>query len=149
MFTYCSQIMMEAMKKWCRYDLQTFIDGRGGLSVLESTSDFKLRRVYYLYDGDPKLPRGAHAHKKLNQIMVAVSGSCKIKLDDGKTTEEFELNKPNQGLKVGSLVWRDIQMLSKPSVLMVFADQCYDEADYIRNYEEFKNTVKVFNDSIS
>ena len=86
--------------------------------------------------------RGLHAHKKLKQVAIAVRGSCKFKLDDGREKIEITLNHPAQGLLIESFMWREMSEFSEDCVLMVLADQLYDEADYVRNYEEFIQQVK-------
>lgn len=86
--------------------------------------------------------RGFHAHKTLQQILICTSGSCKIHLDDGTETAEITLDKPYEGLFIGSNLWREMYDFSPDAVLMVLASQMYDEGDYIRNYDEFLKFVK-------
>lgn len=113
-------------------------DGRGNLISLEENRNipFAVKRVYYLYDMNEH-PRGFHAHKKLRQVLICVSGSCTILLDNGTVKEEYVLNKPNIGLLVNEMIWREMYNFSDNCVLMVLANEFYDEGDYIRNYDDF------------
>lgn len=125
--------------------LQVRGDERGGLIALEEEKNlpFKIRRVYYLIDTKPGVKRGFHAHKELRQLAVAVRGECTFLLDDGSCRREIKLHDPAQGLLLTGLVWREMFDFSEDCVLMVLADQLYDEADYIRNYDEFINIVNL------
>ncbi len=119
-------------------------DERGSLVALEGNKNipFDIKRVYYIFATQKAVRRGFHAHKNLKQILICVSGSCKILLDDGKENTEILLNKPNQGLLIKSMIWREMFDFSPDCVLMVLADGYYDEQDYIRNYQEFLRLVK-------
>lgn len=114
-------------------------DRKGNLSVVENGKDvpFEVRRVYYLYDVPGGESRGGHAHKALRQLIVAVSGSFSVTLDDGKDNKTFVLNRPYQGLLVAPGIWRTLDDFSSGSVCLVLASEKYDEGDYIREYEEF------------
>lgn len=114
-------------------------DRKGNLSVVENGKDvpFEVRRVYYLYDVPGGESRGGHAHKALRQLIVAVSGSFSVTLDDGKDKKTFVLNHPYQGLLVAPGIWRTLDDFSSGSVCLVLASEKYDEGDYIREYEEF------------
>lgn len=116
-------------------------DRKGNLSVVENGKDvpFEVRRVYYLYDVPGGESRGGHAHKALRQLIVAVSGSFSVTLDDGKDKKTFVLNRPYQGLLVAPGIWRTLDDFSSGSVCLVLASEKYDEGDYIREYEEFLN----------
>lgn len=116
----------------------------GMLSFLEANRDipFDIKRVYYIYDVVPGERRGFHAHKKLQQVLLCVHGSCKILLDDGKEKEIVELNDPAEGLFVGNAMWREMYDFSPGAVLLVLASEYYDEADYIRNYQDFLSYMK-------
>ena len=116
-------------------------DRKGNISVVENYKDvpFEIRRTYYLYDVPGGESRGAHAHKELSQLIIAVSGSFTVTLDDGKIKRTFLLNRPYQGLYVVPGIWRTLDDFSSGSVCLVLASHGYDEADYIRNYEEFLN----------
>lgn len=114
-------------------------DRKGNITVVENNKDipFEVRRTYYLYDVPGGESRGAHAHKELNQLIVAASGSFTVTLDDGKVKRSFLLNRPYQGLLVVPGIWRDLVDFSSGSVCLVLASREYDEADYIRDYNEF------------
>lgn len=127
-----------------KYTFQPHGDDRGQLVALEEYNDipFRIKRVYYMYDTIPNVVRGKHAHKRLEQILVCVSGSCKIRLDNGKEKKIVALEKPYEGLYVSHDMWREMYDFSKNAVLMVFASELYDEDDYIRDYDEFLSYVK-------
>lgn len=114
-------------------------DRKGNLTVVENgvTLPFDVKRVYYLYDVPGGESRGAHAHKDLEQLIVAVSGSFTVTLDDGTNKRSFFLNRPYQGLYVRPGLWRDLVDFSSGAVCMVLASEIYLEQDYIRDYQEF------------
>lgn len=116
-------------------------DRKGNLSVVENgeTFPFDVKRVYYIYDVPGGESRGAHAHKELSQVIVAVSGSFKVTLDDGNVKRTFFLNRPYQGLYVKSGMWRDLEDFSSGAICMVLASDVYKSEDYIRDYDEFLN----------
>ena len=124
--------------------LETKGDERGSLIALESNlnAPFEIKRVYYIFGTKPNVRRGFHAHKNLKQILIAVAGSCKILLDDGKNNkQELLLNSPNQALLIEDLTWREMFDFSSDCVLLVLASDYYNESDYIRNYQDFLNYV--------
>ena len=114
-------------------------DRKGNLTVVENgkTLPFDVKRVYYLYDVPGGENRGAHAHKELEQLIIAASGSFTVTLDDGTSKRSFFLNRPYQGLYVKPGLWRDLVDFSSGAVCMVLASDVYIKEDYIRNYEEF------------
>lgn len=116
-------------------------DRKGNLTVVENgkTLPFDVKRTYYLYDVPGGESRGAHAHKNLEQLIVAVSGSFTVTLDDGNCKRSFFLNRPYQGLYVKPGMWRDLSDFSSGAVCMVLASEVYQKEDYIREYEEFIN----------
>lgn len=116
----------------------------GYLTSLEGNKNipFNINRVYYIYDVPRDIKRGFHAHKNLEQVLICVSGSVKVKCFDGKEEKIYSLNKPNEGLYIGPMVWREIYDYSENTVLMVLASELYNEDDYIRDYDEF---VKLYN----
>ena len=123
----------------CRIvDIRKYTDSRGYLSVIESDLDvpFEIKRVYYLYMV-PEAARGAHAHKQLQQLLVATSGSVEVIMDDGTTKKSFMLDRPWKGLYVPAGLWRDLENFSGGAVLMCLASEKYDASDYIRDYNEF------------
>lgn len=119
-------------------DIRKFSDSRGYLSVIEGGLDipFEIKRVYYLYLV-PEAARGAHAHKQLQQLMVATSGSVHVTLDDGQNKKTFVLDKPWKGLLVVPGLWRTLEHFSGGAVCMVLASEKYDADDYIRDYKTF------------
>lgn len=130
------------MIKWI--DFPPLGDDRGSLVALEAgkTVPFAIKRVYYIFGTKQGVARGFHAHKNLKQIAVCVTGKCRMILDDGKTRQEAWLESPTKGLFIDDLVWREMYDFSEDCVLLVLASEHYDEADYIRNYDEFLRQVK-------
>ena len=114
-------------------------DRKGNLTVVENGTmfPFSTKRVYYLYDVPGGASRGAHAHKTLEQLIVAVSGSFRVSLDDGTNKKTFFLNRPYQGLYVRPGLWRDLEDFSSGAVCMVLASEVYQAEDYIRDYDAF------------
>lgn len=117
-------------------------DARGKLVSIEPGRDlpFEVARVYYIL-GSEGTSRGFHAHKRLRQLMIAVTGSCRIVLDDGRERSEVMLDRPDVGLLVNDMTWREMHDFTSDSVLLVLASAGYDEADYIRDYAEFQRLV--------
>lgn len=114
-------------------------DHRGSLIALESFKNipFEIKRVYYVFGTKEGVRRGCHAHKKLKQVAVCVSGSCKFLLDDGREKIIIELNRPDEGIFIESMIWREMYDFSPDCVLLVLANEYYDENDYIREYDNF------------
>ena len=127
-----------------KYIFQRHGDDRGQLVAIEEYKDipFRVKRVYYMYDTGEGVTRGFHAHKSLQQILICIHGSCKIRLDDGKEKKVIPLDKPYEGLYISNAVWREMFDFSPDAVLMVLASELYDEGDYIRNYDEFLQYLK-------
>ena len=119
-------------------------DDRGQLIAIEANKDlpFAVKRVYYIYDTLEGVRRGFHAHRNLQQVLICVSGSCKIHLDNGRETAEVLLEKPSEGLYIANDMWREMYDFTPDAVLLVLASEYYDEADYIRNYEDFLKYIK-------
>lgn len=119
--------------------LPKIADARGSLSFVEGDRHipFGIERIYYLYDMPDGAERGAHAHKALQQLIVAIAGSFEVVLDDGKSQRTFVLDRPDQGLYVCPMMWRELGSFSAGAVCMVLASQKYDENDYFRSYEAF------------
>ncbi len=111
----------------------------GKLVALEKNEDFPfdIKRVYYVWDTAEQTIRGKHAHRKLEQVVVCVSGSCDFILDDGTKRETIHLNSPSQGLYIKNNIWREFTNFSQNCVVMVLASEHYDENDYIRDYALF------------
>jgi dTDP-4-dehydrorhamnose 3,5-epimerase-like enzyme len=113
-------------------------DPRGNLSVIEKeVVPFEIKRVYYLYDVPAGAERGGHAHKKLQQFLVALSGSFDVILNDGKVEKSVTLNKPFEGLLITNGIWRELKNFSSGAVCLVVASDVFEEADYIREFDEF------------
>lgn len=122
-----------------KYMFQPHGDERGMLVALEEFTDipFRIKRVYYMYDTLAGIVRGHHAHKSLEQILICIHGSCKIRLDNGREKKVVLLEKPYEGLYVANYMWREMYDFSSDAVLMVLASDIYKEEDYIRDYDEF------------
>ncbi len=114
-------------------------DRKGNLTVVENgkTLPFDVKRVYFLYDVPGGESRGSHAHKELEQLIIAASGSFTVTLDDGRNKRSFFLNRPYHGLYIKPGIWRDIDDFSSGAVCMVLASDIYRKADYIREYDRF------------
>ena len=122
-----------------KYVFQPHGDARGMLVALEEFTDipFRIKRVYYMYDTLEGVVRGHHAHKSLEQILICIHGSCKIRLDNGREKKVVPLEKPYEGLYVANCMWREMYDFSSDAVLMGLASDIYKEEDYIRDYDEF------------
>lgn len=114
-------------------------DERGSLVALEEVRSvpFYIKRLYYIFGTKDGVIRGLHAHKALKQVMLCVTGCCRVKLDDGTSSESVCLNSPIKGLYVEGPIWREMYDFSPDCVLLVIASEYYDEDDYIRNYNDF------------
>lgn len=124
----------------CRIvELPKISDPRGNLTFIEGRRHvpFDFQRMYYLYDVPGGAERGGHAHKALHQLIIAMSGSFDVLLDDGRNKKQFHLNRSYYGLYVCPLIWRELNNFSSGSVCVVLASNMYDEADYYRDYSEF------------
>ena len=120
-------------------------DERGNLVVAEGDGmdvPFAIKRVFYMYGSDDEVIRGQHANRKTEFVLINVSGTSKVKVDNGYETEIIELNKPRMGLYLKTMVWKDMYDFSPDSVLLVLASEHYDGEEYIRDYEEFIKEVK-------
>lgn len=126
-------------------DMDIHGDNRGKLIAIEGTKNipFDIKRVYYIYDTIPEESRGFHAHKTLEQLIVAIDGACQFVLDDGKKREKVWLNSPNKALYIGKNMWREMKHFSYGCKLMVLASEYYDEKEYIRSYDEFLKEVNA------
>jgi dTDP-4-dehydrorhamnose 3,5-epimerase-like enzyme len=130
----------------CRIvELPIVADPRGNLTFIEQNRHvpFDISRVYYLYDVPGGAERGGHAHKELEQFIIAMSGSFDVVLDDGHQRKRFHLNRSYYGLYVCPMMWREIDNFSSGSVCMVLASTYYDESDYFRSYAEFQRVASA------
>ena len=131
--------------KDCRMiELPKISDTRGNLTFIESNSHipFNIKRVYYLYDVPGGAERGGHAHKQLEEFIIAMSGSFDVVLDDGFEKRNFHLNRSYFGIYIPRLIWRELNNFSSGSVCMVLASECFEEADYFREYDEYLRVIK-------
>ena len=121
-------------------ELPRITDVRGNLTFIEGNNHvpFDIKRVYYLYDVPGGEKRGGHAHKFLQQFIIAASGSFDVILDDGINRERYHLNRSYYGLYVPKMIWRELDNFSSGSVCVVLASEHFEEDDYIRDYREFK-----------
>jgi dTDP-4-dehydrorhamnose 3,5-epimerase len=126
-------------------DLKVIGDDRGSLIALEQGQNipFAIKRAYYIFDTRPDVNRGFHAHRRLEQLAICVSGRCKMVIDDGVNREEIWLDSSSKALIIRNMIWREMRDFSTGCVLVVFASEHYDESDYIRNYDQF---IKEVND---
>ncbi len=125
----------------CRIiELPKIVDRRGNLTFIEACRHvpFAIKRVYYLYDVPGGASRGGHAHTRLQQFIIAASGSFTVITDDGVTKKDFYLNRSYYGLYIPTMTWREIDNFSSGSVCLVLASELYDAEDYIRDYDEFR-----------
>ena len=120
------------------------VDQRGNLSFIEGENHipFDIKRVYYLYDVPGGAERGGHAHRDLEQVIIAMSGSFDVVIDDGDLKSRFHLNRSYYGLYFPPMLWRELDNFSSGSVCLVLASKRYDEDDYIRDYNEYKGLLK-------
>lgn len=118
-------------------------DPRGNLTFIETDNhiSFDIKRVYYLYDVPGGAERGGHAHKELHQLIIAMSGSFDVLLDDGKEKKRVHLNRSYYGLYICPMIWRELDNFSSGSVCMVLASNRYDESDYYRDYSDFMRKI--------
>jgi dTDP-4-dehydrorhamnose 3,5-epimerase-like enzyme len=125
-------------------DLPQVHDPRGDLTFVEGGNHlpFHIARVYYLYNVPVDSERGGHAHKNLEQVVFALSGSFRMTIDDGQTRSEYWLRDPRKGLYISRMIWREMDAFSQGAVCMVLASHRYDEADYYRDYDEFLTAVR-------
>ena len=122
-------------------ELPNLGDDRGSLMVLESNKNvpFEVKRIYYILDAKPDVPRGFHAHKELTQLAFCIKGSCNMIMDNGIENQQVSIDKSNVGLIIPPMVWHEMHDFSEDCVMLVLASAQYDEADYIRDYDEFIN----------
>ena len=119
-------------------------DQRGNLVVIEGDGadiPFDIRRVFYIYGSDSEVVRGQHANRETEFLLVNVSGTSKVKVDNGKESRVIELNRPRMGLYLPPMIWKDMYDFSPDSVLLVLASRHYDASEYIRDYQEYRTEL--------
>lgn len=140
--------MKKLEDKYKILEFNEFGDERGCLVVAEGSMDvpFEIKRVFYMYGTDSEMIRGQHANRESEFVLINVSGSSKVKVDDGKESVVIELDKPRMGLYLSTMVWKDMYDFSEDSVLLVLASTHYDDGEYIRDYNEFLNEIGAMNE---
>jgi WxcM-like, C-terminal len=130
-------------------DLRVKRAAEGNLAFIEGSRDvpFDIARVYYLYDVPGGASRGGHAHRSLRQLLVALSGSFEVHLDDGSEKRAVTLNRPDRGLYVEPMIWRELVNFSSGAVCVVLASDYYDEGDYYRDYSAFQEASRASRDA--
>jgi len=124
-------------------DFPVVEDTRGNLAFIqEGVIPYNLKRIYYLYDVPSGAERGGHSHIKQHEILIAISGSFDVILDDGNRKQTFSLNRPNKGLHIVNGIWRELQNFSSGAVCLVISDDVFSEDDYIREYGDFLESKK-------
>lgn len=126
-------------------EFKEYGDERGNLVVAEGDNidvPFNIKRVFYMYGSDDKIVRGQHANRRTEFVLINVSGTSKVKMDNGHETKIVELNKPRMGLYIKTMVWKDMYDFSEDSVLLVLASEHYDGEEYIRDYDAFLKEVR-------
>ncbi len=126
-------------------DLNVLGDERGSLISLEENKNipFNIKRVYYIYGTKENIRRGLHAHKDLSQVLICINGSCKVLLDNSREKEIYELNTPDVALTIDSMIWHEMYDFSENCILMVLANDFYNEDDYIRCYKEYLKRINI------
>ena len=124
-------------------DIPKINNTKGNIGVIENdTIPFDIKRVYYLFDVPSGAKRGGHAHKKLKQVLIAISGSFDVVLKNGKSKEIITLNRPDKGLLIENNIWRELENFSSGSVCLVLASEEFSENDYIRSYKDYLSFIK-------
>jgi dTDP-4-dehydrorhamnose 3,5-epimerase-like enzyme len=130
-------------------DFADYGDERGNLVVIEGHGKdipFEMKRVFYIYGSDSEVVRGQHANRKTEFVLINVSGTSKVRVDNGRESVVISLDKPRMGLYLPSMLWKDMYDFSSDSVLLVIASEHYDSLEYIRNYEDFKREIEKGNE---
>lgn len=128
----------------CRFvEFEQKGDERGHLVIVEGNRDipFEIKRIFYIYGSDENVIRGRHANYHSQFVLINVSGSSKVKVDDGYQTKVYQLDRPHTGVYLPQMVWKDMYDFSSDSVLLVLASEHYDANEYIRDYSEFLRVV--------
>ena len=125
-------------------EVPAITDPRGDLTFIEGGNHvpFEIKRIYYVYNVPVDSLRGGHAHRDLEQVVFALSGSFRMTVDDGRKRQEYYLRNPRKGIYMSRLVWREMDQFSQGAVCMVLASHAFDETDYLRDYDEFLAVVR-------
>ena len=125
-------------------EVPAITDPRGDLTFIEGGNHvpFEIKRIYYIYNVPVDSLRGGHAHRDLEQVVFALSGSFRMTVDDGRKRQEYYLRNPRKGIYMSRLVWREMDRFSQGAVCMVLASHAFDETDYLRDYDEFLAVVR-------
>lgn len=134
-----------------KVEFEQFSDNRGNLVAMEFPKNlpFNIERIYYIYDVLGNKERGFHSHRDLEQILICLGGSVKIRVKDGTNEEIIQLNNANEGLYIGPMIWREMFDFSDNATLLVLASKKYNELDYIKDYEEYKEEAKKYFEEIN
>lgn len=132
------------MERYKVFDFEVHSDPRGKLTSLSNNQEipFEIKRIYYTWDMPKEAIRGGHAHKKLDEVMICLHGSCDFVLDDGKEKVTITLDKPNKGLYIPAWLWRDFRNFSSDCIVALIASDYYNTEDYIRDYNEYLKIIK-------
>ena len=136
---------MSLVEQYKLIDFADLGDERGNLVVIEGEGmdlPFDIKRVFYIYGSDSTVIRGQHANRETEFLLVNVSGSSKVRVDNGDESAVIELNRPRMGLYLSSMLWKDMYDFSEDSVLLVLASRHYDEKEYIRDYGTYLQVLK-------
>ncbi len=136
---------MSIKEQYKIFNFGEYGDERGNLVVIEGCGEdipFDVKRVFYMYGSDATVVRGQHANRKTEFVLINVSGTSKVKVDNGFETDIIELNKPRMGLYIPTMMWKDMYEFSEDSVLLCLASEHYDGEEYIRNYDDFLKEVR-------
>ena len=125
------------------FDVKLYGDENGRLVSIQQNSNcnFDIKRVFYIFDTKPGIVRGAHANKKSEFLMIAINGSCKVRIDDGKKSEIVELNSPHKALYLDKMLWKEMYDFSYNAILLVCSNTVFDEKEYIRDYQRYLEAV--------
>ena len=125
-------------------NFKIFGDSKGSLVAIEPGKNlpFEIKRVYYIFNTKEGVERGFHAHLSLKQVVLPVRGSCTFLLDDGMKKKDIKLDKPNKGLFIDGMIWREMKNFSHDCVLMVLASERYNINEYIKDYKKFLKIVR-------
>ncbi|NHM30002.1 sugar 3,4-ketoisomerase [Neobacillus terrae] len=127
------------MKGYRMIEFPQLGDDRGQLVVVEQLKEvpFEIKRIFYIYGTQANVSRGLHANRQSQFLLINLSGTCKVKVDDGKNTDVIILDKPHTGVYLDKMVWKEMYDFSKDSILLVLSSELYDKAEYINDYEQF------------